>query len=172
VNSQVRRVIGIDHGVQRTGWGIVYPEGGQFKAQAFGAIETDSQAPFDQRLKQIYDALTKVIAQYQPQEMAVEEAIYAQNVKTALLMGQARGTVLLAGANAGLPIFAYTPKKIKSATVGNGAASKEQVQFMVRRILNLTDEVLIQHGVRVLGLDVSDALAVAICHLQQARPER
>lgn len=172
MNDQVRRVIGIDHGVQHTGWGIVYPEGSQFKAQAFGTIETDNKTPFHQRLKQIYDALSQIIAQYQPQEMAVEEAIYAQNVKTALLMGQARGTVLLAGANAGLPIFEYTPKKIKSATVGNGAATKEQVQFMVRRILNLTDAVLTQHGISALGFDVSDALAVAICHLQQARLAR
>lgn len=168
MNATSRRVLGIDHGVYHTGWGIVMAQSGGLKVVAYGQIETAKTAPFHLRLKKIYTELCGIIQTYQPQEMAVEEAIYAQNIKTALLMGHARGTILLAGANADLPIFAYPPKKIKTATVGNGAATKEQVQFMVRRLLNLTDDRIVSQGWPELTLDVSDALAVAICHLHQS----
>ncbi len=175
MNLADRRVLGVDHGINHTGWGVVIPsgDGTQLSAVAFGTIETTPNQPFHLRLQKIYQELTAVIATYQPQELAVEKAIYAQNIKTALMMGHARGTVLLAAANAGLPIFEYSPKKIKSAVVGNGSATKEQVQFMVKRLLNINDvppqSCLGGTTGESLTLDISDALAVAICHLNQPR---
>jgi len=155
------RVLGVDHGINRTGFAIVARHNSQLACLSQGTIVTTPRDPFSQRLKHIYMELTRIIKEWQPHIMVVEEAIYAQNVKTALLMGQARGTVLLAGANSGLPLAEYTPKKIKLAVVGNGAASKEQVQFMVSRLLNLSQ--------KPESMDAADAMAVAICHLNRPK---
>ncbi|MFA4920781.1 MAG: crossover junction endodeoxyribonuclease RuvC [Candidatus Neomarinimicrobiota bacterium] len=155
------RVLGVDHGINRTGYAIVTLHGSCLKCLTQGTIVTSPSEQFNQRLKSIYTELTQIIKEWQPSIMAVEEAIYAQNVKTALLMGHARGAVLLAGANNDIAIAAYTPKKIKLAVVGNGAASKEQVQFMVSRLLNLPQ--------KPESLDAADAMAVAICHLNRQK---
>ncbi len=161
MNDNPLRVLGVDHGLNRTGYGLIAASSNQMQCLDFGVIETDADQPFHMRLQSIYQALTAIIAQWTPEVMAVEEAIYAQNVRTALLMGHARGAVLLAGAHAGLSIQAYPPKKIKMAVTGYGNASKEQVQFMVTRLLRLTAQ--------PCTFDVTDALAVAICHLHQQR---
>lgn len=155
------RVLGVDHGINRTGYAIITKTGHNLNCLTYGTILTTPREAFNQRLKQIYTELIRIIGEWQPAVMVVEEAIYAQNIKTALLMGHARGAVLLAGANAGLAIAEYTPRKIKSAVVGNGAASKEQVQFMVSRILGLTQ--------KPESYDAADAMAVAICHLNRPK---
>jgi len=155
------RVLGVDHGINRTGYAIIRRSGSSFDCLTFGTIVTTPREPFNQRLKHIYGELIRIIGEWQPKVMVVEEAIYAQNVKTALLMGHARGAVLLAGANSDLEIAEYTPKKIKSAVVGHGSASKEQVQFMVTRILGLSQ--------KPESFDAADAMAVAICHLNRPK---
>jgi crossover junction endodeoxyribonuclease RuvC len=153
------RIIGLDHGILHTGYGILSKEQLKIKCLGWGTIDTSPDWDFSRRLQKIYQELLGVIDRWQPQEMAIEAAIYAQNVKTALLMGQARGAALLAGINSGLKIFEYSPKKIKSAVVGYGAATKQQVQFMIIRLLNLPE--------KEIPLDASDALAAGYCHLNQ-----
>ena len=153
------RVIGVDHGLHHTGYGILIKQNKQISCLAWGTIDTSSRHPMARRLQQIYSELHAVIERWSPAVMALESAIYAQNVRTALIMGQARGAALLAAANAEIEIFEYAPKKIKSAVVGNGAATKEQVRFMITRILSLPD--------KELPFDASDALAAGICHLNQ-----
>jgi len=153
------RIIGLDHGILHTGYGILSREQLKISCLGWGTIDTSPNWDFPRRLQKIYQELLAVIVRWRPQEMAVEAAIYAQNVKTALLMGQARGVALLAGINSGLKIFEYSPKKIKSAVVGYGAATKEQVRFMISRLLNLQE--------KNIPLDASDALAAGYCHLNQ-----
>lgn len=153
------RVIGVDHGLHHTGYGIVVKTNQVIACLAWGTINTSPQHSMARRLQQIYRELRGVIECWTPAVMALESAIYAQNVRTALIMGQARGAALLAAANAALEIFEYAPKKIKSAVVGNGAATKEQVRFMVSRILDLPE--------KALPFDAADALAAGICHLNQ-----
>lgn len=155
------KVLGVDHGITRTGYAIVKRTGSGFNCLTYGTILTTPREPFNRRLKKIYTELINIIREWHPNIMAVEEAIYAQNVKTALLMGHTRGAVLLAGANSDLEIAEYTPKKIKSAVVGNGSASKEQVQYMVSHILGLSQ--------RPESFDEADAMAVAICHLNHPK---
>ncbi|MFH1212703.1 MAG: crossover junction endodeoxyribonuclease RuvC [Candidatus Neomarinimicrobiota bacterium] len=161
MNAAEFTVLGVDHGLNRTGYAVITQAGHKFTCLTGGTIVTTPRESLEQRLKHIYDELSAIIQQWQPGAMAVEEAIYAQNVRTALLMGQARGAVLIAGANAGLKIAQYAPKKIKSAVVGNGSAAKEQVQFMVSRILGLTQP--------PESFDTTDAMAVAICHLNRLK---
>lgn len=153
------RVLGVDHGLLQTGYGVVTREPQRIVCLDWGVIVTSPRQPLAQRLRRIYAELEAVIQRWTPDVLAIEAAIYAQNVRTALLMGQARSAALLAGANRELPIFEYSPKKIKSAVVGNGSATKDQVRFMVSRILELPE--------RKLSYDAADALAVGICHVNQ-----
>jgi crossover junction endodeoxyribonuclease RuvC len=153
-------VLGIDPGSQHTGWGLVEPgPGGRgLGLVACGALSPPSRAPYPQRLAAIFTGLGEIIATHQPQAMAVEGVFTAKNARTALLLGQARGVALLAGALAGLPLFEYPPAEVKKALVGGGRAEKSQVRVMVEALLG-----------QVLSADhpqdVSDALAVAICHV-------
>ncbi len=160
MNSEIR-VIGLDHGIHHTGYGLLTQKNHQISCLGWGTIDTSPAMVFAQRLRKIYTELIEIITQWQPSVMAIESAIYAQNVKTALLMGHARGAALLAAANSDLEIFEYPPKKIKSAVVGNGTATKEQVRFMITRILNLPE--------KDIPFDASDALAAGLCHLNQLR---
>ncbi|RLA89764.1 MAG: crossover junction endodeoxyribonuclease RuvC [Deltaproteobacteria bacterium] len=157
--SVPQRVLGIDHGLHHTGYGCVWQTGSRLRCIGWGVITTTAKTSLAQRLNKIFEELLIVIDRWQPDTLAVEAAIYAQNIRTALLMGHARGVALLAGASRNLEIFEYSPKKIKSAVVGNGAASKDQVRYMVTRILDLPEP--------ALPPDASDALAVGICHLNQ-----
>jgi len=153
------RVLGVDHGLLHTGYGVVAREPQRVVCLDWGVIVTSPRQSLAQRLQRIYGELGAVIQRWKPDVMAIEAAIYAQNVRTALLMGQARSAALLAGANRELPIFEYSPKRIKSAVVGNGSATKDQVRFMVSRILGLPE--------RALNYDAADALAAGICHMHQ-----
>ncbi len=160
IDSELR-VIGIDPGINHTGYGIVSKVANKVTCLDKGAISSSVKLNFPLRLQKIYQSLGGIIKLWFPDIMAIEDTIYAQNIQTALKLGQARGAVLLAGANFGLDIFEYSPKKIKSSVTGNGSATKEQVRFMITRILNLDKA--------PISLDASDALAAALCHLNQNR---
>lgn len=155
------RLLGLDPGSQRTGYGIIQTGGrGQPELIAAGVISVPANQPMERRLHRIYQDLCEVIALHRPHEMAVEGVFAAKNARTAIMLGQARGVALLAGAEAGLKVFEYPPASVKKALVGSGRATKEQVQMMVKAMLKTTQR---------LGLDASDALAIAICHSQSRK---
>lgn len=154
------RVLGLDPGSLRTGWGVVEPgaDGRRLVLVACGALVPPAREPLPARLRHIFQGLGQVIAEHQPREMAVEGVFTAQNARTALILGQARGVAILAGALAGLEIHEYSPASVKQALVGGGRAAKEQVRAMVEALLKQS---LPAH----YSQDVSDALALAVCHL-------
>ena len=147
-------VLGIDPGSLATGYGVV-STGPVVHMVAGGVVRTRSEAPLAERLLTIHTRLTEVIAAHDPVVMAVESLFNARNPRSSLILGHARGAVLLAGAQAGLAVSEYAPREVKKAVTGNGAATKEQVRFMVMRLLRLQEEP---------PLDQSDALAVALTH--------
>lgn len=153
-------MLGLDPGSLRTGWGVVEPGvGGRgLKLVACGVLAPPPRDPLPRRLRHIFEGLGQVISQHQPREMAVEGVFTAQNARTALILGQARGVALLAGAMAGLETHEYSPAAVKKALVGGGRAAKEQVRTMVEALLKQS---LPAH----YSQDVSDALALAVCHL-------
>jgi len=151
------RIIGVDPGSDITGYGVIDSDGRNYKLVEYAAIKGAKQLSFAGRLLAISKQLEGVIARLEPQACAIEDTFYAVNVKSALKLGQARGAVLVAAARAGLEVFEYTPLEIKSALVGYGRAEKHQVQEMVRVLLRMKDS--------PEPLDASDALAVAICHV-------
>ncbi len=153
------RILGVDPGTLVTGFGVLEKNGSGCKVLEFGCVKLSSRDGFPQRLKKIYDELTDVIKRHRPDEFAIEDLFYAQNVKVALKMGHARGVAILAAANHQIPTAEYSPREVKMAVVGNGGASKQQVQKMIQQILKL------QHPPE--PMDASDALAVAICHLHR-----
>jgi len=155
------RVLGIDPGSVTTGYGLVEDRGSDLQAVAFGAITTQARTPFAQRLLRIYRELRAVVTTHRPDCAAVESVFFAQNVQSALRLGQARGVALLALAEEGLDIAEYAPREIKQAVTSYGHAGKAQVQEMVRILLHLPH--LPQPA------DAADALALAICHHQAAR---
>jgi crossover junction endodeoxyribonuclease RuvC len=150
------RIFGIDPGSERTGYGCIESDGTRHRVVACGAITTPARAAFPDKLLAIHRSLASLLAECEPAEVAVENLFYAANVRSALKLGHARGVVLLAAVERGLPVAEYTPAEIKRAVVGYGRAEKHQVQEMVRLILGLR-EVPTPH-------DAADALAVAICH--------
>jgi crossover junction endodeoxyribonuclease RuvC len=149
------RVLGVDPGSRITGYGIIDKEGNRLVHVDNGAIFTDSHKDFPSRLQRIHQGLTEVIERYRPDAMAVENIFFATNVQSALKLGQARGAAIVAGVNAGLPVFEYTALQVKQAVVGHGRADKQQVQKMLKALLNLPE---------VAQEDASDALAAAVCH--------
>lgn len=153
------RVLGVDPGTAITGYGLVdYDD--ELRLVHCGAIVTPAGMTLPQRLLIIHRELGDLIRQHQPQAVAVEELFFSKNVRTAMSVGQARGVVLLAAAQADLPIYHYKPSEVKQAVAGYGAASKPQMQEMVRLLLKL-DAVLTPD-------DVADAVAIAICHAHGA----
>ncbi len=154
------RVLGIDPGSRITGYGIVDQVGNRLVHVDNGAVFTDAHRDFAVRLQRIYRGLSEVIEQYRPDAMAVENIFFATNVQSALKLGQARGAAIVAGVNAGLPVFEYTALQVKQAVVGHGRAAKDQVQKMLKVLLALPE---------VAQEDASDALAVAVCHIHSAK---
>lgn len=154
------RVLGIDPGSRITGYGIAEKVGNRLVHIDNGAIFTDRAGDFPNRLKAIYEGLARVITTYAPDEVAVEQVFLAHNAQSALKLGQARGAAIVAAVNAGLPVFEYTAMQVKQAVVGHGHATKDQVQQMVKALLNLPE---------IAQADASDALAVAICHANSAQ---
>ncbi|MGA7106904.1 MAG: crossover junction endodeoxyribonuclease RuvC [Terracidiphilus sp.] len=159
------RVFGIDCGTEITGFGVVET----FEAtrqprlicNCFGAIRLAKSNPLPIRLAQVYRELIEALERWQPDTVAVEEVFYSVNAKSALKLGQVRGVALLAAATCGVPVAEYAPLRIKSSVVGYGLAKKEQVQFMVGRLLQM-EEV-------PEPADAADALAIAICHIHTAQ---
>ncbi len=155
------RVLGIDPGTLTSGYGIVAEEDHKLFHVASGGISPSAKQPFPKRLKKIYEELEKVIGKYRPHVVAVEDLFVSKNIKSALKLGHSRGVVILAAMNAGLPVFEYTPLEVKQAVVGNGKAEKNQVQLMVKTLLELPKA---PHPA-----DAADALAAAICHIHSSR---
>ena len=150
------RLLGLDPGLNRTGWGVIETEGNRLRFVAAGTIVTRPADALSLRLDALFDALVDLIAAHAPVEAAVEETFVNRNAQSALKLGQARGIALLAPARAGLAVFEYAPNLVKKTVVGTGHAEKEQVQMMVKTLLPASST----QG----SADAADALAVAICH--------
>lgn len=156
--SQYKRVIGIDPGSRICGYGIIDVAPGNGRAYTYvtsGRIELTPNSPLHIRLEEIYNTLGEIIREYRPTEAAVEKVFFAKSVRSALNLGQARGASLLAATSSGIPVYEYSATEVKKAIVGYGRAEKNQVQQMVRVILNIKSS---------LSPDSSDALAISICH--------
>jgi crossover junction endodeoxyribonuclease RuvC len=153
--------LGIDPGTATTGYGLVQDQDGSLVVVDYGVILTASELEMPERLLELFRELKKIILLHRPESSAVEKLFFQKNVRTALSVGQARGVILLALAEAGLPVYEYTPNEVKQAVAGYGSADKNQVQQMVRALLGLKE--LPQPD------DAADALAVAICHLHSNR---
>lgn len=156
-------ILGVDPGLQNTGFAVLKIEDKICKLKKFGLIKTDNSQTFELRLKVIYDQICQVIKQYQFKIIALEEIFYSRNVKVALKMSHARGAILLAAANHGIQTAEYSAREIKQSVTGNGNASKHQVQQMIGRVLDLSSIPKI--------FDVTDAMAVAYCHSQRVISE-
>ncbi len=153
-------VLGIDPGTASTGYGVIESVGSRLRALEDGVIETSAGTPLGRRLADIHDRVCALIDDHRPDGMAIEELYFGANVRTAFAVGQARGVVLLAAGQRGLPSRSYTPQQVKGAVCGHGRAEKDQVGRMVARLLGLAAAPTPDHA--------ADALAVAICDLNRA----
>lgn len=149
------RILGLDPGLRRTGWGVITVQGARIGHVAHGVIAPRDTLPFAERLLTLFDAISAVIAEHQPAEAAVEETFMNNNAASALKLGHARAMALVAPARAGLPVAEYAATVVKKAVVGTGGADKDQVAFMIARLLP---------AARGVNADAADALAVAIAH--------
>jgi crossover junction endodeoxyribonuclease RuvC len=152
--AELTRILGIDPGSRVTGYGVIDSDGMRSRLVESGCIRL-GDADFPARLGEIYTAVRAVVERHAPAEIAVEQVFLSHNVQSALKLGHARGAAICAVVTAGLPVYEYTPRAVKQAVVGTGAADKTQVQHMVRRLLGLDGE---------LAADAADALAVALSH--------
>lgn len=148
------RILGIDPGSRFTGYGIIESDGQHSRYIACGTVKLPTM-DLPSKLGRIFEEITEVITTYRPDEMAIEEVFLSRNVNSALKLGQARGAAICAGVTQGLSVAEYTPRLVKQAVVGSGAADKDQVQHMVKILLNLREK---------LQEDASDALGIALCH--------
>ena len=159
------RVFGIDCGTEVTGYGVVESDDSgrqpRLLLKAMGAIRLSKTKPLPVRLEQVFRELSAELQRWTPDAVAIEEVFYSVNAKSALKLGQVRGVALLAAATLELPVAEYAPLKIKSSVVGYGLAKKEQVQFMVARLLEMAEV--------PQSADAADALAIAICHIHTAQ---
>lgn len=151
-----RIVLGIDPGLANTGWGVVSQQGSRLSCLAYGCISTDASTPLAQRLKTIHEQMGAVIERFRPSCVGIETVWFGQNITAAFATGQARGAALVACAESNLDVGEFTPRQIKLAVVGTGSAEKDQVQYMVRKLLALDHDPQPDHA--------ADALAAAICY--------
>lgn len=156
------RLIGLDPGLRHTGWGVIDVAGNRLSHVADGVVHTRNDGSLAERLGELYRQLNTVLDRYTPEAAAVEETFVNKNPSSTLRLGMARGVVLLAPAERGLPVFEYSTNLVKKSVVGTGHADKAQVQMMVRKLLPGADA----------EEDASDALAVAICHAHHAATRR
>jgi crossover junction endodeoxyribonuclease RuvC len=154
-------IIGIDPGTQITGFGVIQADGTNFRALDYGCIRPPQGLKLSDRYLIIFNAIEELLAKYSPAALAIETQYVAKNPQSAIKLGMARGVAVVAAKRRGLSVYEYSPSKAKSAVVGNGKASKEQVQGMVKMMLNLS--------VVPTPEDAADALALAICHAQSIR---
>ena len=148
-------ILGIDTSLRSSGYGVLVTEGSRMRSLEAGRIRNAPKLPLSECLRTIHARVAELIAQYSPDVVAIESVIYGKNAGTMLVLGEARGSVITAAADAGLPIYEYEPRRVKMAVCGNGLAEKEQVQRMVKALLGLQE--LPQN-------DAADALAIAITH--------
>ena len=153
-------ILGIDPGYAIVGWGVIEAESNRFRPIAFGAITTAAHQRFDDRLLQIYDDMVELIRRSRPDAVSVEKLYFTTNVTTGIQVAQARGVIILAARQAGIPVYEYTPLQVKTAVTGYGKAKKPQVMEMTRRLLHLKEVPKPD--------DTADALAIAITHTQAA----
>jgi len=153
-------VLGIDPGLASTGYGVVQSAAGRLVALDGGVIETGVAAPQERRLAEIHAAVDALLGEHEPDALALEQLYFGQNVRTAFAVGQARGAVMLAAGQRGVPCASYTPQQVKSAVCGSGRAQKDQVARMIKTLLGLIEEPRPDHA--------ADALAVAVCHANRA----
>ena len=151
-----RIVLGIDPGLANTGWGVVSQQGLRLSCLAYGCISTEVSTPLAQRLKTIHEQMGAVIERFHPSCVGIETVWFGQNITAAFATGQARGAALVACAESNLDVGEFTPRQIKLAVVGTGSAEKDQVQYMVRKLLSLDHDPQPDHA--------ADALAAAICY--------
>ncbi|MBI2082795.1 MAG: crossover junction endodeoxyribonuclease RuvC [Deltaproteobacteria bacterium] len=154
------RVLGIDPGSTITGYGIVEKDGARFRHVDNGLVRVSPSSPFAKRLQDIFSRIRQIIRELKPDVMAIEEVFFAKNPMSALKLGESRGVALLAAAEHELKVYEYSTREVKQAITGYGQATKDQIQKMVRQLLNLPE---------VATEDASDALAVALCHLQSSK---
>ena len=155
------RVLAIDPAIRNTGYAVLEGDHGEHRVLDFGVISIPAKIPQSGALAAIHTGISNIIQKWEPDEAAVEGIIYVQSHRTAITMGAARAATLIAGAQAGLKIFEYAPRKIKQVVTGNGSADKQQVAFMVRALLKLSE---------TPPHDAADALAIAIAHLTSSDP--
>jgi crossover junction endodeoxyribonuclease RuvC len=158
------RILGVDPGLRATGYGVVEIRGADLRWLGAGVVRSRSGDPLSRRLSVIHAGLCGVMETFRPDQVAVETLFHARNVSSALLLGHVRGVILLAVGNASLPLAEYSPREVKQAVVGTGAAEKRQVQEMVRVLLGL--------DAQPRPTDLADALAVAICHANNMESQR
>ena len=154
-------ILGVDPGLSITGYGVVEICGNKPVCLKYGGIRSGRSMKLSEKLQKIYDEIRRIIEQFHPTACAIEDIFYHENIKTAIVMGHARGVVMLAAQQADIPVLEYSPREVKMSTVGFGAASKQQVQAMICRLLRLEE--------LPRPLDASDALAVALCHYNRSR---
>ncbi|MBZ0264737.1 crossover junction endodeoxyribonuclease RuvC [bacterium] len=160
IDKPAQIVLGFDPGTVATGWGVI-ERGRKHRLLGYGALRPKKDESLEQRLLFLFNGANELIQSYHPTVVAIEDPFVGKNARSALALGRAGGVLLVAAAQNNLEIANYTPRTIKSAIVGRGAATKEQVQFMVQRLLGLQEA--------PKPLDASDAIAVALCHLNRHR---
>jgi len=160
VHDRGRLVLGFDPGTALTGYGLIFQQDNRLKQVAHGVVRTSSTEAPEVRLGQIYSEVQGILERYAPEAVAVESLFFNMNVRTAMAVGQSRGVVLLACAQHGCEVAEYTPQQVKQAVAGYGKAGKNQVQAMVKALLNLPEIPTPD--------DAADALGVAICHAHSA----
>lgn len=154
------RILGLDTSLRGTGVGVVEAQGSIMRAVSFGCLKTKPAWLHSACLKHIADGIRKIVAETSPEGVSIEGAFFCKNIKTAMVLGEARGVAIATCAEFGLPVYEYAPRRVKQAVTGVGGAEKQQVMKMVMRLLGLEEDI---------QEDASDALALAICHLQSAR---
>ena len=154
------RILGIDPGYATIGFGLLEAERGQYRMLNYGAVTTPAGIPFPRRLEILFDDMTQLLAETQPEVLSVEELFFGRNITTGIDVAHGRGVILLAAQKARVPIYEYTPMQVKQAVVGYGKATKLQVMDMTKRLLHL------QNTPR--PDDAADALALALCHARSA----
>ncbi len=156
VVEAMMRILGIDPGIALTGFGIIDSDRNGIKVGKYGHISTQAHTPPQDRLKIVYDDMLQILVAYKPDVMAIESLFFNNNAKTVMIASQARGVIILAAVNCGVDVVEYTPLQVKQAVIGYGRGSKQQVQYMVTKLLNLAEVPKPD--------DTADALAIAICH--------
>ena len=157
--NSIQRIIGVDPGLNNTGFGILDYKGSKIKVVAYGLVSPPAKESIPNRLEYLNSHMNDLIDKFNPMSMAIEDSFYSQNVKSAILLGQARGVLLLSAASKGIPSMVYAPRKVKQSVTGSGSSSKEQVKYMVEKILKIDKN--------ISSLDITDALAIGLCHINQ-----